>query len=90
MALLVVLLDDVRYPGSGGKVVAHVETVDAFLAMTTDRDGARNGAYRLWGGDEPIGSRVRLAGGPREASCPCGTVPHREHCPGEDDSDLDD
>lgn len=59
--LLVIKLDNVRRPAMGGTVVAHVATVGEFLAKITDRDGARNGAYRLWQGDAPIGSRVRLS-----------------------------
>jgi len=58
--LLKVLLDDPKYPGNGGVVVAHPQSVEEYNASITDRDGARDRRYRLWQGHCPIGLRCRL------------------------------
>lgn len=56
--MLIVKLDNAHIGAGPGTVVAHVDSVREYLALTTDRDGARDQRLRLWTGDQPIGARV--------------------------------
>ena len=59
--LLVVKLDNPRFPGNGGIVIAHAVSVGDYLIRITDRDGARDKTMRLWEGSTvAIGTKVRL------------------------------
>ena len=61
-ALIVVRLDDPKYGAGPGTVIAHVTSVEEFLALACNRDGARDPSLRLWTGASPIGERVRMKG----------------------------
>ena len=62
MKLATIKLDDTNFPANGGEVVALPDTVAAYLASTTDRDGARDPRMRLWWilSHIPLGARVQL------------------------------
>lgn len=62
--LLAVRLDDPKFPGNGGVVVAHPKSAAEFEKLIERRDGARDPNMRLWRGNAPIGTRVSLDGGP--------------------------
>ena len=56
---LAVRLDN-RHIGAGpATVIAHPANVREYIALATDRDGARDPSLRLWRGDAEIGARVR-------------------------------
>ncbi len=59
--LLAVRLDDPKFPGNGGVVVAHPKSAAEFEKLIKRRDGARDPNMRLWRGNAPIGTRVSLA-----------------------------
>lgn len=59
MRSVVVKLDDPRYGAGPGTVVAIVDTVDEYLALITDRDGAHDPRMRLWLGTFQVGDRVK-------------------------------
>jgi hypothetical protein len=63
--LLAVRLDDPRFPGNGGVVVAHVKSAAEFEKLIARRDGARDPNMRLWRGDAPVGTRVGIGPEPR-------------------------
>lgn len=58
---MIVKLDDVRFPGNGGVVVAHVSDVSEFQGYSVDKDGCRAADLRLWVGNYPVGTRVCIA-----------------------------
>ena len=61
--LLVVRLDDPKFPAGPATVVAHVASADEYCAYGIDRDGARDGALRLWedrSGNIAVGARVAM------------------------------
>ena len=59
--LLIVKLDNPRFPGNGGTVIAHAASVADYLAQITDRDGAHDKTMRLWEGSAvAIGTKVHL------------------------------
>ena len=67
MSILLAIRLDNRHIGAGpATVVARPASVAEFLALATDRDGARDASLRLWEGDFPIGARVSV-------SLRCGT-----------------
>ena len=58
---MVVVKLDHYYIGAGpATVVAEVASVAEYLALATDRDGARDRTLRLWDGSYPVGTRVRM------------------------------
>lgn len=64
--MIVVKLDNEKSVAGPATVIGHAATIEAFLEIATDRDGARIPGVRLWGGDWakfPIGARARLVGG---------------------------
>ena len=60
---IVVQLDDERYPGNGGVVIAVGVSLKDFLAIATDRDGGVDQSLRFWTSTEntQIGERAWLA-----------------------------
>lgn len=58
--MIAVRLDDPHFGAGPGTVVAHPESVAEYLKLISGRDGARDRRMRLWSGDFPIGTRVRL------------------------------
>ncbi len=56
--MIVVRLDHAIIGAGPATVVAEVASVAEFLALATDRDGARDRRLRLWQGSFPVGARV--------------------------------
>jgi hypothetical protein len=58
--LIAVRLDDPRFGSGPATIVAHPKSVAEYLALATDRDGARIPTMRLWQTDAPlsVGARV--------------------------------
>ncbi len=60
--LAIVELFDAKFPGNGGKVVGKCKSVEDYLSLATDRDGARKANWRLWEVDSHVtlGTKVYL------------------------------
>jgi len=59
--MVIVKLDDPKYPSGPGTVVGHCNSVEEYRKQTEDRDGAPNRNMRLRHGDMAIGTRVATA-----------------------------
>jgi hypothetical protein len=59
--LVVVKLDDPKFGGGPGTVIAHVASSAEYLDRFADRDGCLPADLRMWRGPAAIGARVKLA-----------------------------
>lgn len=59
--MVIVKLDNPKYPSGPGTVIGHCDTVEEYRKRTEDRDGTPNRFLRLRLGDFAIGTRVATA-----------------------------